>query len=614
MSNDRLFNFAASRGYSSKNLDSLLTDVRGEGRQATPPPPAAPAAPRVESKGYDGIATTAEKRAAGGGSGGSLSGSKAFGKARDKCKRGKSCGATCIFYRKDCILQLPETVQGEIRKVRGYLLSQVRSGDLTVREANKRFKQYAGLDQPLARPAKRVPNAIPEELKKGTKLGEIKERTQFLKEGVEGMKKDFPDPRERRAKMGEMIKTAFDVLYGKKDVAPGVSVAGMEKMASKEYQDKFKDLAGIYDKYKTGGYKSAEEFSKALQPFVDWYRSRDIKDSEVHFMMGLMPPQVFTYLKGAGSSNIPGSFGSITPRGNVIPGGAKMSAKEEARAQTFLLMKIAMQSGFRDVYTGEKLNMLKVDMEHLIPAGVAGANANIGNNWSLTNSRINRGKGENSPDYLLTSNKAGWFNTGTTKQQQASGKNLITFDSSGKLTPQGLALHNTREGNIQMRKDVEEKILAKAIDPRAAMAAIAALPTNVLSASDRSGLVGKIVSSYTNASRTVAIGIQSKKEGSLRTVPKPHYWFGKDIGGAKLGKALGDKVVELYNSGNTAGLLKMGAIMANAQKSLLALNEVEYKGNKIRETEYASKTGLPDFLKPKFTAIQNDVLKQVNEL
>jgi hypothetical protein len=330
--------------------------------------------------------------------------------------------------------------------------------------------------------------------------------------------------------------------------------------------------------------------------------------------MGLMPPQLFTYLKSAGSSSIPGSFGSITPKGDVIPGGAKMSKKDEERAQTFLLMKIAMQSGFRDVYTGEKLNMLRVDMEHLIPAGVAGANANIGNNWSLTNPRVNRGKGDNSPDYLLTSNKGGWFNTGTTPQHQASGKYLITFDSNGKLTPAGLALHNTREGNIQVRKNLEGDILTKSIDPRAAMAAIASLPTNVLSSSDRNGLLGKMVSSYTNASRTVAIGIQSKKEGSLRTVPKPHYWFGKDIGGAELGKALANKVVDLHSSGNTAGLLRMGGIMNNAQRSLLDLNELDYKGNKVRDTEYAAKTGLIDFLKPKFTAIQDDVLKQINEL
>jgi hypothetical protein len=58
----------------------------------------------------------------------------------------------------------------------------------------------------------------------------------------------------------------------------------------------------------------------------------------------------------------------------------------------------------------------------------------------------------------------------------------------------------------------------------------------------------------------------------------------------------------------------MGGIMNNAQRSLLDLNELDYKGNKVRDTEYAAKTGLIDFLKPKFTAIQNDVIKQIKEL
>jgi hypothetical protein len=536
---------------------------------------------------------------------------KGFSAKRDRCKKGKSCGASCIFYRDDCILQLPAEISGEVTKVRNFLKSEIAQGNLTTTEAAKRFKQYTGFSNSLVK-GKLAEDTLPKEFRTGKVQTELKERVSLLKDGLRGLNQDYPDPKERRQKMREMVSQAFDVLYGKKDVAPTVSVEGIERMASKERQDKFRELTSVYDNYKEGKYKSTEEFSKALEPFSKWYRNQDVKDSEVHFMMGLMPPQVFTYLKSAGSSDIPGSYGSITPKGDVVPSGKKMSKTEEERAKSFLIMKIAMESGFKDVYTGEKLNLLSVDLEHLIPAGVAGANANIGNNWSLTNSRINRGKGEGSPDYLLTENTGGWFNTNTSK---TSGKpRMITFDGNGKLTEEGRLFHEKREEINSTKKTIGEDILNKILDPQKALASIALLPTSEINAGDRANLMGKVVSAWTDASRTVAIGIQSAKEGSLRSVPKPLYWYGKDVGGAGVGKALAEKVAELQAKGDSEGLMRVGAILGAAQRKLLDLNEEQYKGNKVRETQYSTKTGLIDFLAPKIKGIQDDVLQQIANL
>lgn len=536
---------------------------------------------------------------------------KSFSAKRDRCKKGKSCGASCIFYRDDCILQLPAEVSGEVTKVRNYLKSEIAQGNLSTTEAAKRFKQYTGFSNALVK-GKLAEDTLPKEFRTGKVQTELKERTSLLREGINGLNTDYPDPKERRQKMREMVSQAFDVLYGKKDVAPVVSNEGIERMASRERQDKFRELTSVYDNYKEGKYKSPEEFSRALEPFAKWYRNQDVKDSEVHFMMGLMPPQVFTYLKSAGSSDIPGSYGTTTPRGDVIPSGKKMSKAEEDKAKSFLIMKIAMESGFKDVYTGEKLNLLSVDLEHLIPAGVAGANANIGNNWSLTNSRINRGKGEGSPDYLLTDNTSGWFNTNTSK---STGKpRMITFDGNGKLTEEGKLFHEKREEVNSTKKTIGDDILNKILDPQKALASIALIPTNELNAGDRANLMGKVVSAWTDASRTVAIGIQSAKEGSLRSVPKPLYWYGKDVGGAPVGKALADKVAELQSKGDSEGLMKVGSILAAAQRKLLDLNEEEFKGNRVRETQYSTKTGLIDFLAPKIKDIQDEVLQQISSL
>ena len=71
--------------------------------------------------GGDGQATVAEKRAsvAGQVERGTLGGGK-----RDRCKRGKACGLTCIAGGEDCIIDFPEQVQGELRRMSQYILSK----------------------------------------------------------------------------------------------------------------------------------------------------------------------------------------------------------------------------------------------------------------------------------------------------------------------------------------------------------------------------------------------------------------------------------------------------------------------------------------------------------
>jgi hypothetical protein len=71
--------------------------------------------------GGDGQVTVGEKRAsvAGQVSRGTLGAGK-----RDRCKRGKACGATCIAGGEDCIIDFPEPVQAEIRKMAQYVIKQ----------------------------------------------------------------------------------------------------------------------------------------------------------------------------------------------------------------------------------------------------------------------------------------------------------------------------------------------------------------------------------------------------------------------------------------------------------------------------------------------------------
>lgn len=81
------------------SLDSLLKSVQGEGGGAEPAPSNAPTASEIRS---------AKANAIGGG--------------RKNCRKGKSCSATCIAQNDDCLVDFPEPVQQEIRKMVNYLM------------------------------------------------------------------------------------------------------------------------------------------------------------------------------------------------------------------------------------------------------------------------------------------------------------------------------------------------------------------------------------------------------------------------------------------------------------------------------------------------------------
>ena len=72
--------------------------------------------------GGDGQVTVAEKRASDRGV--AARGTSGVTSGRDRCKRGKACGATCIAGNEDCIIDFPEPVQAELRKMAQYIVNR----------------------------------------------------------------------------------------------------------------------------------------------------------------------------------------------------------------------------------------------------------------------------------------------------------------------------------------------------------------------------------------------------------------------------------------------------------------------------------------------------------
>jgi hypothetical protein len=72
--------------------------------------------------GGDGQVTVAEKRASDRGV--AARGTSGVTSGRDRCKRGKACGATCIAGNEDCILDFPEPVQAQLQKMAQFVLNR----------------------------------------------------------------------------------------------------------------------------------------------------------------------------------------------------------------------------------------------------------------------------------------------------------------------------------------------------------------------------------------------------------------------------------------------------------------------------------------------------------
>lgn len=87
------------------------------------------------SRGGDGQVTVAEKRASVAGQ--AARGTLGAGK-RDRCKRGKACGLTCIAGGEDCIIDFPEPVQAELQRMAQFILGRAQKSGETIEPGSEK--------------------------------------------------------------------------------------------------------------------------------------------------------------------------------------------------------------------------------------------------------------------------------------------------------------------------------------------------------------------------------------------------------------------------------------------------------------------------------------------
>lgn len=525
-----------------------------------------------------------------------------YGAKRDRCKKGKSCGAACIFYRKDCVLDLPVSVQSNVRAVRKMLVDKMSRGEISDREASRVFLQSTGIGNvkdAKGRLSREQLGTAAKDVKweqKGDKLVRTKEkltpaqsrlretatkadlkqkREDFLeairgsKDGtVPGLRKEIPDKNERQAKVKELLDQAIKHGYGVRDAKAKPTEEYINGVSKAENQARIRKLADLEDQLKSGRLTKEEYNARALEINASMF-VKNSTPSEVLFMAAAISPEARSYLMTAGKTAAANVYPERFPGREAVPvGDQKGTGKEVERAWMMHNLKIMMDTNFKDIYSGTSYRILQQDLEHLAPETYAkqfGA-ANVGGNKTFALSNANQTRGNSPLTYFLRDNPNGFFKG-------------MQFNADGTVSASALA--QSRAGSAG-KAALETSIKQRNQSVRSILATIAALPASELKAADRAKLIAKIVSEHTNASRSVTIAKTARGENA-------YSWFGgKFTGGWPGAKDLGNKITEAIGRWEDQGdagskkLMQLTNLMGRVQNSLLDINNIPVKGAPLR--------------------------------
>ena len=293
-----------------------------------------------------------------------------FSAARDKCVKGKSCGATCIYQKNDCVLDLDPKTSAAMNKVSEYVRNYVKAG---------------GSEETAMAALSRIEGS-------GTTEGTAKK----IGSALDAMSEKYPNEKQRE----EKIQEVFDL------VLPGIAVKGDTGVKQAYDEEQINALMGnkkidayekVYRDVESGKLKTPEEVNAALRPLAESRRVNDISDEQVDLAMAMMPKDLVAGLSKQGQPGEWGKWGANQSTLDVPDGGHTATNKAGAE-RARLIVRIGLEEGMKDMYTGQKIGFGDMDLEHTVPFGVAKAGAETGSNFGLTTRLNNRAKGDMSPE------------------------------------------------------------------------------------------------------------------------------------------------------------------------------------------------------------------------
>lgn len=526
--------------------------------------------------GYDGLVTEGEKRA----SERSAFARGTIGAKRDKCKRGKSCGAACIFYRKDCVLELPVNVQESVRAARAYILRQASSGRMDVGEAETAFLRTTGLDKLRAdvdltgvrdRPTSREAGMLSASLK----TQRLSQRHEAMRQEIDNIRRESTSSKEAQEKIRHALGLALLQGHQSRETAEKAITPEMqEALKSPKQQARFKELEDIYQNQKNGVYKTNKEFNDAMEKALSWYWKRDVSDAEVRLFIAAVPDDVSKRLLEKGDIKkgveIP-YWGTATPNRstptmdrptNLTPEQHREIDSMGLQANRHSIVKAFLDSNGLDVYTRMPVQIMAADLEHTVPQNIAGEQrSNSAANRTLTFGRVNQAKSNLSFEQSL------YANSGNAMYKSSAGDSpkrtlLKELDSGVRTAAQVLASASGLSKSDMDAKGWRE--LNSGIITRLARVQNGAVVNNVSQAVN----IGRTGGGKDNTQGWYLFG---GKEGSG--------WDAK--ASTELGSRMARKLAEWEGQGpeGTAKIARLTTTLLNLQKQANAINNDAWEGS-----------------------------------
>jgi hypothetical protein len=502
------------------------------------------------------------------------------------------------------VLELDVNVSNQIRAVRKMLVDKMNRGEITEREASRTFLQSTGLGKIREKDSRGREGLLSrknlgtaaKDLKKeegqkpqadravrsqlatatGSAKADLRAKRQDILEAIRGsadgtvpgLRKEYPDAAERKAKVKELLDLAIKHGYGIRDPKAAPTAEYINGVSKAENQARIKKLASVEEDLKSGKLTREQYNAKMLEINASMF-TKNYSTSEVLFMAGAISPEARSYLSTAGKTAAANVFEGRFPGREAMPvGDQKGTGKEVERAWMMQNLKIMMDSNFKDIYSGTSYRILQQDLEHLTPEAFSkqyGA-ANVGGNKSFALSNANQTRGNSPLSYFLRENPSGFFKG-------------MEFDADGKVST--AALTQSRAGAAG-KSTIESAIKQRTQSVKGILATIAALPASELNAKDRAKLIAKIVSEHTNASRSVTIAKTARGENA-------YSWYGgKFTGGWPGAKELGGRITNAIGRWEDQGdagsqkLMQLTGLMSRIQNSLLDINNLPVNGSPLR--------------------------------
>ena len=394
-----------------------------------------------------------------------------FAESTKHCTKGKSCSATCIYKGDDCLVGLDPNVAKSLTRLVELVRSHVARG---------------GSEEAALAAVSRIEGS-------GTLEGQAKK----IGKALDGMATAYSDPKEREARISQV----FDM------VLPGIAKKGDTGEKQAYDQDQIEHLMKnknieayerVYRDVESGKLKTPEQVNNALRPLAKSRRVNEISDSQVDLAMSLLPKDL---VAGLGKQGQPGEWGVWGENQGTLdaPTGGHTPTNKSASGRARLIVRIGMEEGMRDMYTGQRVGFGDIDLEHTIPFGVARAGAETGSNFGLTTRLNNRAKGDVSPEEWRQKVLKGYETAG------------------GKLTDK--AKTRLREEQVAAQRYNDEKAaVSGGTSPKTVAAVFKGIEESDNNTATKQKLKNKAMASMADYGETYLAGFRANRPGASRRV------------------------------------------------------------------------------------------------